>query len=133
MPTSKVNPLAIASVVLAGIGVVLMLTCFIGWIAWIVGLVLGLVALSQIKGSGDQQTGRGLAVGGVAANGALLALSIIGLIIVVVFLATADVDDDFDDFDDFEEICSGDIDGDGIDDCEDFDSFSSTTTFSIPR
>jgi hypothetical protein len=130
MPTSKTNPLAITSLVLAGVGVVLMVTCFIGWIAWIVGLVLGLVALSQIKGSGDPQAGRGLAVGGVAANGALLALSVLGLIILVVFVATADVDD-FDD--DFDEICEDlDTDGDGINDCEDFD-ISPTTTFSIPR
>jgi len=68
-------------------------------------LVLGLVALSQIKKQG--QSGRGLAIGGVAANGALLAISALIIAAAVILAATAD-------------------------DTDDFDGFTSSTTFSIP-
>jgi hypothetical protein len=107
--------------VLAGVGLV---SCFL---AWIVGLVLGIVGLSQIKGSDGTQTGRGVAIGGSAANAGLLVVVTLLVAAVVLLGSTAE------DTDDFERICSGDVDGDGIDDCSDVDDLSSTTSFSIPR
>jgi len=106
----KNNPLAIASLVTALAGIPLM-CLYIGWLAWIVALVLGLIALSQIKKSGDAQTGRGMALGGVITSGVLLALSVIGGIILVIAIATADVDS-----------CN-DFDNDPTNDCDDFDDF----------
>jgi len=67
------NPLAIASLVLGIVGVILF------GLGQIVGLVLGLVALSQIKRTG--QNGRGLAIAGIT----LSSLWIVGFVVVVAF------------------------------------------------
>jgi hypothetical protein len=111
-----------------------MLFCLLGWIPWIVAIVLGLVALSQIKGSDGRQGGRGLAIGGVAVSAACIALTIIGTILVIFVFAEA-----------VDEICDEDRDGDGFNECVDdddfdptvgdepFDGFDTSTTVSIPQ
>ncbi|MGK9147969.1 DUF4190 domain-containing protein [Plantibacter flavus] len=53
----------------------------------LVGLVLGIIALGQIKKTGEQ--GRGLALAGTIVSGAVLALSVIFIIIYVLFIAGA--------------------------------------------
>lgn len=69
----KTNALAIASLVTSVIGLV---TCGVGNI---VGLVLGFVALSQIKRTGDG--GRGMAIAGIVISGLTFAFLVVALII----------------------------------------------------
>ncbi|OBI50898.1 hypothetical protein A5707_00970 [Mycobacterium kyorinense] len=73
------NPLAIASLVASIVGFPLFLMCYIGVGGWIAGIVLGIVALGQIKQT--QQNGYGLAVAGIAVGAVALVLSAIGLIV----------------------------------------------------
>lgn len=81
------NGLAIASLTtsIAGIflGIPLTFFCYLGLLIPLVGVVLGVVALNQIKHT--HQQGRGLAIAGIAvgaATFALLVLAIIGLLLV---------------------------------------------------
>ncbi|MEV0462229.1 DUF4190 domain-containing protein [Nocardia tengchongensis] len=73
-PTSQTSPLAIASLVVSIIGLPAMFFCAFLPVVSIVGLVLGIVALNQLKSNGQQ--GRGLALGGiwVGAIGTVLGL-----------------------------------------------------------
>lgn len=72
-PTST-NGLAISSLVASCLGI------FYG-ITAIVGIILGIVALSQIKQTGQQ--GRGLAIAGIAVGGAFVALFLLFFLVVV--------------------------------------------------
>jgi hypothetical protein len=65
---SSTNPLAIASLVASAIGVL----CGVGSI---IGIVLGIVALNQIKR--DNQGGHGLAIAGIAVGAVSLVLSMV--------------------------------------------------------
>lgn len=67
-PATETNPLAIGSLVASAIGVL----CGIGSI---IGIVLGIVALNQIKQS--RQGGQGLAIAGIAVGAVSLVLSMI--------------------------------------------------------
>jgi hypothetical protein len=128
----SVNGLAIASLITAIVGIPVMLFCFLGWIPWIVAIVLGVVALSQIKASDGRQGGRGLAIGGIATSAACIALTLLGAVVFFVFLR--EVADD---------LCDEDRDGDGFDECVDDDDldpdvgdeddFDFDTTTSLPR
>lgn len=71
-PPAGTNSLAIASLVCSVVGVL----CGIGSI---LGIVLGVIALNQIKQTG--QAGRGLAQAGIIVGAVLLALGIIGYIV----------------------------------------------------
>jgi hypothetical protein len=51
----------------------------------VVGIVLGFVALGQIKGTGRVQQGRGLAIAGIAIGFSLIAI----FILIVSLVATA--------------------------------------------
>lgn len=73
------NPLAIASLVTSIMGFPLLFVCYIGIGGWIAGIVLGIVALGQIKQT--QQDGYGLAVAGIAVGAGALLLAVIGLIV----------------------------------------------------
>lgn len=73
------NPLAIASLVTSIMGFPLLFVCYIGIGGWIAGIVLGIVALGQIKQT--RQNGSGLAVAGIAVGAAALLLTVIGLIV----------------------------------------------------
>jgi hypothetical protein len=70
-PVEKTNGLAIASLVASLIGIVPFL-CGVGSI---IGIVLGIVALNQIKQSGEK--GQGLAIAGIAVGGVTFLISII--------------------------------------------------------
>ncbi|ORV06351.1 DUF4190 domain-containing protein [Mycobacterium celatum] len=81
------NGLAIGSLTtsIAGVvlGVPLTFFCYLGLLIPLVGVVLGVVALNQIKHT--HQQGRGLAIAGIAVGAvtfALLVLAIIGLLLV---------------------------------------------------
>jgi len=67
--------LAIWSLVVSAVSLVFGWFCF-GWLTGIVGIVLGVFALNQIKQTG--QAGHGLAVAGIAVGGAALVISAIG-------------------------------------------------------
>jgi Domain of unknown function (DUF4190) len=82
-PVQKTNQMAIASLVASIIGLVfgffLMFLCFIGFAPPLIGIVLGVVALNQIKRSGEQ--GRGFAIAGIIIGGVAFVPLIIGLIL----------------------------------------------------
>src|SRR4051812_5567526 len=72
----KTNGLAIASLVTGILGAIF---CFI---VAIVGIVLGIVALNQIKNSNGMQTGRGLAIAGIVVGS-------LGIVVVILLIAFA--------------------------------------------
>jgi uncharacterized membrane protein len=70
VPVTSTNGLAIASLVLG--------ILWLFWLGSLVGLILGLVALKQIKNR--NQRGRGIAIAGVVLGILGLALSVVGII-----------------------------------------------------
>ena len=74
--------MAIGSLVASIIGVPLFFACFTGAIAAMVGIVLGVIALNQIKQSGEQ--GRGFAIAGIVIGGIVLALNLLFIILYLV-------------------------------------------------
>ncbi|WP_156434485.1 DUF4190 domain-containing protein, partial [Mycobacterium sp. IS-1590] len=68
LPQDKTNGLAIGSLVASAVGVL----CGVGSL---IGIVLGVVALNQIKTRGEG--GRGLAIAGIAVGAATLLLNIV--------------------------------------------------------
>lgn len=74
-PSSNTNGLAIAALIVSIVGVPLAFFCFLLPIAPLIGLILGVVALNQVKNSGQQ--GRGLALGGIWIGAAGIAISIL--------------------------------------------------------
>lgn len=77
-PAQRTNGLAIASLITSCTGL------FLG-ISAPVGIVLGIIAMSQIK-SDPGYTGRGMALAGIVVGGAL---TVIGALLIVAFLAFA--------------------------------------------
>jgi Domain of unknown function (DUF4190) len=71
LPSQKTNSLAIASLVASVIGVL----PFICGLGSIIGIVLGVVALNQIKTSGEG--GRGLAIAGIAVGAVTFLISVV--------------------------------------------------------
>lgn len=85
--TPKTNGLAIAS-----------LACSIGGffvcgIGFILGLVFGYMAKSQIDQSGGTQQGRGMAVAGIIVGWIGIALAVVGLVVVIIIAAASDDND----------------------------------------
>jgi uncharacterized membrane protein len=80
------NGLAIASLVSSIAGVPLSLFCWIGFLIPVIGVVLGVVALNQIKRTGQQ--GRGLAIAGIAV-GAIAAVLVILFVIALMARVTS--------------------------------------------
>jgi Domain of unknown function (DUF4190) len=82
-PAQKTNQMAIASLVASIVGLVfgffLMFLCFVGFIPPLIGIVLGVVALNQIKRTGEQ--GRGFAIAGIIIGGVAFVPLIIGLVL----------------------------------------------------
>ncbi|MCU1640520.1 MAG: hypothetical protein JWN03_795 [Nocardia sp.] len=74
---SSTNGLATAALIVSIVGVPLAFLCFLLPIAPLIGLILGVVALNQVKNSGQQ--GRGLALGGIWIGAAGIAISILFL------------------------------------------------------
>ncbi|MFZ0227422.1 MAG: DUF4190 domain-containing protein [Mycobacterium sp.] len=79
----QTNGLAIASLITSIVSLPLTAFCFIGLLVAIVAIVLGVVALNQIKQT--YQQGRGLAIAGIAVGSAVVTLALVG---VMVFTAT---------------------------------------------
>ena len=77
VPAQKTNSLAIASLVASLIGIL----PFICGLGSIIGIVLGVVALNQIKTSGE--SGRGLAIAGIAVGAVTFLISVVFTIAVL--------------------------------------------------
>jgi len=75
---AKTSGLAIASLVLGILGI-----CSYGLLG-LVGLIMGLVALSKINQSGGQLGGKGLAIGGIATGAATLLLGVLMMVAIAV-------------------------------------------------
>jgi Domain of unknown function (DUF4190) len=85
--TSKTNGLAIAS-----------LACSIGGffvcgIGFILGIVFGYMAKSQIDQSGGTQQGRGMAVAGIIVGWIGIALAVVGIVVLIIIAAASDDND----------------------------------------
>jgi hypothetical protein len=76
-PTQGTNSIAIASLVSSLIGWL----PFCGWIGSIIGVVLGVVALNQIKRT--REGGNGLAIAGIAVGAVTLLLHLAWMVIVI--------------------------------------------------
>jgi hypothetical protein len=72
--------MAIGSLVASIVGVPLMFLCYTGILGAIVGIVLGIIAINQIKQSGEE--GRGLAIAGIIIGAVTLLLVTVVLIII---------------------------------------------------
>jgi hypothetical protein len=93
-PANPTNSMAIGSLVASGLSLFLLFACAIGLVAALVGIGLGIVALNQIKQTGQsgygpqvEQPGRGLAIAGIALgvfgtliNGGWLLFFVIGVL-----------------------------------------------------
>jgi len=75
---SKVNGFAIASMVL---GIV-----WIYWIGSILAVVFGHIALRQIQGSNDTQSGRGMAIAGLVLG--YVGIAVVGLIVAIILIGS---------------------------------------------
>lgn len=80
-PAEKTNAMAIGSLAASLVGLPFFFACFIGSIGSIVGIVLGIVAMNQIKQSGEK--GHGLAIAGIAIGALSLLLGLVGAILVM--------------------------------------------------
>ncbi|SUA75151.1 Uncharacterised protein [Nocardia otitidiscaviarum] len=78
-PQRSTNGMAIASLVVSILGLTTLFFCFLP-IGSLVGLILGVAALNQVKQS--QQEGRGLALGGIWVGAAGLALGVLAWIFI---------------------------------------------------
>jgi hypothetical protein len=67
--------MAIASLVSSLVAIPAYLMCFIGFIPAIVGIVLGVVGLNQVRRTGEK--GKEMAVAGIAVGGASMVLAIL--------------------------------------------------------
>ncbi|MEV0454648.1 DUF4190 domain-containing protein [Catellatospora methionotrophica] len=83
--TQGTNGMAIASMVLGIVGV-LMCWCYgIGALPGLIGAILGHVSQKQIRER--QQEGKGLAITGIITGWSAVALTVIGIVIVVIIIA----------------------------------------------
>jgi Domain of unknown function (DUF4190) len=80
--TAQTNGLAIASLVSSIAG-------FFCGVGYIVGIVLGFIAMNQIDRSGGTQQGRGLALAGVIIGFVCIGIGLLVLIIVIIASAAA--------------------------------------------
>jgi Domain of unknown function (DUF4190) len=81
---SQTNGLAITSLVL-GIGG-FFISC-LGLVAWILALVFGYRARTQIDETGGEQKGRGMAVAGIVLGWVGIGLSVLALIVIIIVAA----------------------------------------------
>jgi len=83
--TVRTNPLAIASLISSLVGVVMSWTWVLA-IGVLVGVVLGHIALSQIRRTGER--GRGMALAGVIIGWVAIGLTVLLILAFVLFLTT---------------------------------------------
>lgn len=78
-PAKSTNGFAIASMV---IGIVSSLACYLGIFTGVLGLVLGLVALSQIRAAPERIGGKGMAIAGIVTSTIAIVIWV-GLIVLI--------------------------------------------------
>ena len=83
------NSLAIGSLVASIGGFPLLFLCYLGVASWVVGVVLGIVALNQIKQT--NQEGRGMAIAGIAVGAVALVIAAIAAMVFVVAVSKSSV------------------------------------------
>jgi hypothetical protein len=71
-----INALAIVSLVCGLISIPMAILCCWGVPFNLIGLISGGVAISQINGNPEEQTGKGLAIGGIVASLASVVLAV---------------------------------------------------------
>lgn len=77
----QTNTLAIASLVSGILGWTL-----VPWLGSIAAIILGHMARAELKRNPDTQEGDGLAVGGLVLGWAMIVMSIVGILLVVLFI-----------------------------------------------
>jgi hypothetical protein len=87
IPTPGTNGLAIGSLVASIGGFPLLFACYAGVAAWIAGIVLGIIALNQIKQT--RQEGRGLAIAGIAVGVVGLVVAALAAILLIAAYSTS--------------------------------------------
>lgn len=85
--TPGTNGLAIGSLVASIGGFPLLFACYTGVAAWIAGIVLGIIALNQIKQT--PQEGRGLAIAGIAVGVVGLMVAALAAILLIAAYSTS--------------------------------------------
>ncbi len=85
--TPGTNGLAIGSLVASIGGFPLLFACYAGVAAWIAGIVLGIIALNQIKQT--PQVGRGLAIAGIAVGVVGLVVAALAAILLIAAYSTS--------------------------------------------
>lgn len=80
---SQQEPMGIVSLVLAALSLPLYFCCGgLALAANLIGLILGFLSLSKIKGEPARYAGRGLAIAGLVVNGLFLILNVVLMIFV---------------------------------------------------
>lgn len=85
----KTNGKSIATLVL---GIVSIIIPYVGFLPGIVGIILGILSLKELKASGEQ--GRGLSIAGLICSiiGTLLWLVVLLIVVIVVIFAVSETD-----------------------------------------
>lgn len=79
------NGLAIGGLIASIVGLMTLWLCGLGILGLVPGLVLGFVARNQIRSSGGQQGGEGLALAAIIVGGVGLALAVLWFLLMAVF------------------------------------------------
>lgn len=83
-PGQPTNGLAIAGLIASIVGVMTLWLCGLGILGVVPGVVLGFVARNQIRTSGGQQGGDGLALAAIIVGGVGLGLAVLWFLLVAV-------------------------------------------------
>ena len=82
MNKPTINALAIVSLVCGAISIPFALFCCWGLPFNLIGLITGGVAISQINGNPEEQTGKGMAIGGIVASLVSVGVTVIFMVFV---------------------------------------------------
>ena len=82
--TSQHNPLAIASLALGVFSMTIGLCCYLGLGTGPIAIILGIVAMTQMKDNPSQSAGKGMAIAGIATGSIAL-----GIVLLLFFLGIA--------------------------------------------
>lgn len=77
---SQQNPVAIASLAVGVFSLTIGLCCYLGMGAGPIAIVLGVVAMAQMKNSPTQSAGKGMAIAGIATGAASFGLNLLFII-----------------------------------------------------
>lgn len=78
---SEQNPVAIASLAVGVFSLTIGLCCYLGLGAGPIAMVLGVIALTQMKNSPTQSAGKGMAIAGIATGAVAFGLNLLKIIL----------------------------------------------------